>query len=274
MRPGDVLTMRSGKTVEITNTDAEGRLILADALVPGGRGRPRPDHRRRHPDRRLRGRARRAGRRRLRRRRHRRRGARRPRRASGELVWRLPIPEQIREAVRSTPRSPTCCRRNWVRWGSALLRGGVPRAVRRGAARGPTSTSPGAAWNSGGAWGHLPAGSHRATASPRWSSSPGSSRPRAHPSRWTLRTERPPQGSRVASSASAGGSTRASAGARRPGPRRTTARRCGWRTRAPTAPTARAAGSTRRRARRAAAVTSVTVVRRLDEPLDARAGCG
>ena len=32
-RPGDVLTMRSGKTVEITNTDAEGRLVLADALA-------------------------------------------------------------------------------------------------------------------------------------------------------------------------------------------------------------------------------------------------
>lgn len=31
-RPGDVITMRSGKTVEIGNTDAEGRLILADAL--------------------------------------------------------------------------------------------------------------------------------------------------------------------------------------------------------------------------------------------------
>ena len=32
-RPGDVLTMRSGTTVEITNTDAEGRLVLADALA-------------------------------------------------------------------------------------------------------------------------------------------------------------------------------------------------------------------------------------------------
>jgi leucyl aminopeptidase len=32
-RPGDILTMRNGKTVEIENTDAEGRLILADALV-------------------------------------------------------------------------------------------------------------------------------------------------------------------------------------------------------------------------------------------------
>lgn len=31
-KPGDILTMRNGKTVEIINTDAEGRLILADAL--------------------------------------------------------------------------------------------------------------------------------------------------------------------------------------------------------------------------------------------------
>lgn len=31
-RPGDILTMMSGKTVEVTNTDAEGRLVLADAL--------------------------------------------------------------------------------------------------------------------------------------------------------------------------------------------------------------------------------------------------
>ncbi|MGH8977948.1 MAG: leucyl aminopeptidase [Acidimicrobiia bacterium] len=32
IRPGDVLKMRNGKTVEVLNTDAEGRLILADAL--------------------------------------------------------------------------------------------------------------------------------------------------------------------------------------------------------------------------------------------------
>ncbi len=30
--PGDILTMHNGKTVEVINTDAEGRLILADAL--------------------------------------------------------------------------------------------------------------------------------------------------------------------------------------------------------------------------------------------------
>ena len=32
MRPGDVLTARNGLTVEVNNTDAEGRLVLADAL--------------------------------------------------------------------------------------------------------------------------------------------------------------------------------------------------------------------------------------------------
>ncbi|MDT0575671.1 leucyl aminopeptidase family protein [Croceicoccus sp. F390] len=39
-RPGDVLTSRAGKTVEITNTDAEGRLILADALALASEHRP------------------------------------------------------------------------------------------------------------------------------------------------------------------------------------------------------------------------------------------
>jgi leucyl aminopeptidase len=32
-RPGDVFTARNGRTVEVLNTDAEGRLILADALA-------------------------------------------------------------------------------------------------------------------------------------------------------------------------------------------------------------------------------------------------
>ena len=32
-KPGDVVTSMSGQTIEILNTDAEGRLILADALL-------------------------------------------------------------------------------------------------------------------------------------------------------------------------------------------------------------------------------------------------
>ena len=38
--PGDVLTSMNGKTVEITNTDAEGRLVLADALTYAERYNP------------------------------------------------------------------------------------------------------------------------------------------------------------------------------------------------------------------------------------------
>jgi leucyl aminopeptidase len=36
MRPGDVLDSRKGLTIEVGNTDAEGRLILADALTRAG----------------------------------------------------------------------------------------------------------------------------------------------------------------------------------------------------------------------------------------------
>ncbi|WP_405013683.1 leucyl aminopeptidase [Kitasatospora sp. NBC_01539] len=39
-RPGDVLRMYGGKTVEVLNTDAEGRLVLADAIVRAGEEKP------------------------------------------------------------------------------------------------------------------------------------------------------------------------------------------------------------------------------------------
>ncbi|WP_149822566.1 leucyl aminopeptidase [Streptomyces tailanensis] len=39
-RPGDVLRMYSGKTVEVLNTDAEGRLVLADALAKASEDKP------------------------------------------------------------------------------------------------------------------------------------------------------------------------------------------------------------------------------------------
>jgi leucyl aminopeptidase len=35
LKPGDIITIYGGKTVEVVNTDAEGRLILADALAYG-----------------------------------------------------------------------------------------------------------------------------------------------------------------------------------------------------------------------------------------------
>ena len=40
IRPGDILHMRNGKTIEVINTDAEGRLIMADALAFASESKP------------------------------------------------------------------------------------------------------------------------------------------------------------------------------------------------------------------------------------------
>ncbi len=39
-RPGDVLTLKNGKTVEVTNTDAEGRLVLGDGMAAASLEQP------------------------------------------------------------------------------------------------------------------------------------------------------------------------------------------------------------------------------------------
>jgi leucyl aminopeptidase len=41
IKPGDILTSMSGKTIEVLNTDAEGRLVLADALSYASRFKPK-----------------------------------------------------------------------------------------------------------------------------------------------------------------------------------------------------------------------------------------
>jgi len=41
IKPGDILKSMSGKTIEVLNTDAEGRLILADALTYAARYKPK-----------------------------------------------------------------------------------------------------------------------------------------------------------------------------------------------------------------------------------------
>jgi leucyl aminopeptidase len=43
MKLGDVLTVRGGKTVEVVNTDAEGRLVMSDGLVLSTELDPKPD---------------------------------------------------------------------------------------------------------------------------------------------------------------------------------------------------------------------------------------
>jgi leucyl aminopeptidase len=155
MRPGDVLTMYDGQTVEVTNTDAEGRLILADALAMAAEG----DHDSIVDAATLTG----------------------PcivalgekvsglfgddattaavaaaAETSGEMLWRLPIPDESRDAVRDS-KIADVLQHNWVRWGSALFAaaflsefvGDKPWAHLDIA---------GPAWNTGGPWGHVPAG--------------------------------------------------------------------------------------------------------------------
>ena len=54
-KPGDVVTSMSGKTIEVLNTDAEGRLVLCDALTYAGAVQAPGRDRYRHAHRRLRG---------------------------------------------------------------------------------------------------------------------------------------------------------------------------------------------------------------------------
>jgi leucyl aminopeptidase len=155
MRPGDVLTMHDGQTVEVTNTDAEGRLILADALAMAAEG----DHDSILDVATLTGPcivalgekvaglfgddattaavAAAAG-------------------TSGEMLWRLPITTESRDAVRES-KVADVLQHNWVRWGSALFAAAFLEAF-----VGDTPWAhldiAGPAWNTGGPWGHVPSG--------------------------------------------------------------------------------------------------------------------
>lgn len=41
LKPGDVITAMNGKSIQVDNTDAEGRLILADALCYAAKFKPK-----------------------------------------------------------------------------------------------------------------------------------------------------------------------------------------------------------------------------------------
>ncbi|MFL6157556.1 MAG: leucyl aminopeptidase [Marmoricola sp.] len=156
MRPGDVLTMLNGKTVEVLNTDAEGRLVLADALTMAVRDEPDvivevstltgpcvvalgdriaglfgDDATVAE--------------------------VRATTETTGELVWHLPIPDEQRRSVRTESKVADLLQHNWARWGSALYAaafleqfvGDVPWAHLDIAGPG---------YNSGAPWGHVPSG--------------------------------------------------------------------------------------------------------------------
>lgn len=119
MRPGDVLTMRGGTTVEMTNADAEGRLILADALVMAAEEEPdtiidiatltgamvvalgekvagligTDDVVA---------------------------GLEAAAETAGEAVWHMPLPDEMHERVRSS-KVADIAQSDWVRWGGGLF---------------------------------------------------------------------------------------------------------------------------------------------------------
>ncbi|WP_372728459.1 leucyl aminopeptidase [Nocardioides sp.] len=154
-RPGDVLTMYGGTTVEITNTDAEGRLVLADAIVRATEQKPDVlldvatltgamvvalgekmagvlgvDE---VVDRVV-----------------------AAAEVSGEAHWPMPLPEEMRERVTSS-KIADLTQSDWVRWGGGLFAGAFLREF--------TAELPwahldiaGPAFNGGGASGHVTSG--------------------------------------------------------------------------------------------------------------------
>ncbi len=155
MRPGDVLTLYGGRTVEVTNTDAEGRLILADALARAVAAKPdvlldvatltgamvvalgdrvagvmgSDDV--------VAGVLAAAG-------------------TAGEAHWPMPIPEDMVERVRAS-KIADLLQHDWVRWGGGLYAGAFLREF--------TGDLPwahldiaGPAFNTGGSHGHVTSG--------------------------------------------------------------------------------------------------------------------
>ena len=140
IKPGDVVTSMSGQTVEILNTDAEGRLILCDALTYAERLQAGGGGRRRHPDRRLRDRP-------------------RPSQLGPVHAPTTRVADKLLAASRAAHRSllADAARRGVRRGAEEQLRrhgqrrrpagrrdhrGHVPAAASPASTRGPTSTSP------------------------------------------------------------------------------------------------------------------------------------
>lgn len=118
-RPGDVLTMHDGTTVEIRNTDAEGRLLLGDALLLAAAQEPDlvldvatlTGHMVSALGDQITGvlgddevvaRVLAAG------------------EAAGEAMWPMPITREVRDRVRSSTIADVL-QHDWVRWGGGLM---------------------------------------------------------------------------------------------------------------------------------------------------------
>ncbi len=154
-RPGDVLSIYGGTTVEIHNTDAEGRLVLADALVRATELQPdvivdvatltghmvvalgdrvagvmgSPDV----VDDVLAAAA-----------------------SAGEEMWPMPIPEAMVERVHSS-KIADLNQHDWIRWGGGLFAAAFLREFTAGLPWAHLDIA-GPSFNSGGPWGHVTAG--------------------------------------------------------------------------------------------------------------------
>jgi leucyl aminopeptidase len=155
IRPGDVLTMYGGTTVEVLNTDAEGRLILADALVMATE---------RKPDvvidvatltgamvlalgDRVAGVM----------------GSEEvvesvlaAAETAGESQWPMPIPEAMTERVHSS-KVADLAQHDWIRWGGGLFAGAFLREFTDGKPWAHLDIA-GPGFNSGSAYGHVTPG--------------------------------------------------------------------------------------------------------------------
>ncbi len=155
VRPGDVLTMYGGTTVEVLNTDAEGRLILGDALVLATEKKPdvivdvatltghmvvalgdkvagvmgSPDIVDAVLD---------------------------AAKVAGEESWPMPIPEFMDERIR-TSRIADLSQHDWIRWGGGLFAAAFLREFTGGLPWAHLDIA-GPAYNSGGPAGHLTSG--------------------------------------------------------------------------------------------------------------------
>jgi len=155
IRPGDVLSMYGGKTVEVLNTDAEGRLILADALgravesgpdvvldvatltghmvvalgdrVAGVMGTKEIVD-----------------------------AVLEAAESAGEEHWPMPIPEEMSERITSS-KIADLSQHDWIRWGGGLFAGAFLREFTGGLPWAHLDIA-GPAFNGGGAWGHVPSG--------------------------------------------------------------------------------------------------------------------
>ncbi len=154
-RPGDVITMHNGTTVEIANTDAEGRMLLGDALSLAVGEEPDvlvdiatlTGHMQLALGDKV--------------------GAvmgtddqvpivLAAGAAAGEQHWRMPIPEEMSERIGSS-KVADLLQHDWVRWGGGLYAAAFLREFTSGLPWAHLDIA-GKEMNTGGPYGHVPSG--------------------------------------------------------------------------------------------------------------------